>query len=77
MINHLIHSNRERSHVAAHHIRSTIAHEYDINAGTIDNARRRIIIRGQHRDFSAAGLHFFQTFCRHLAVIIIQISSHD
>ena len=76
VINHLIESNRQCSHITRHHVRSGVAYQNYVHSRTIYDLCHCVIIRSKHRYSFASLLHFNQAMSSHLSCVIWYITSH-
>jgi hypothetical protein len=58
MVDHLVDRDRQRRFVAGHYIGSRIAHQDQLDACCIHNARHRVIVGGKAGYFFATRFHF-------------------
>ena len=57
VVEHLVHRDAHRRLVAEHHLPERVADEDHRDARLVDDARGRVVVRGEHRDALAVGVH--------------------
>ena len=77
MVNHLFNGHGQRGGIACHYVGGRVAHQYAIDACTVNDACRCKIIRCQHGDFLSSSLHLNEAVCSDLAIVTDQISNHN